>query len=108
MDLKLVEEECNSKFLNRWISFGASSLCLNLAEYVCEELKLSKNQKINLSTDDLAFMLSTKVLVDWQGLHDVDGNDIKFTQLAAFNAMANDLNFLNLVVEASFDRSKFV
>jgi len=108
MDLKIVEEECNSKFLSRWFQFGASSLCLNLAEFVCEELKLSKKQKINLSTDDLAFMMSTKVLIDWQGLKDIDGNDIAFTQLAAFNAMANDLNFLNLVVEASFDRSKFV
>ena len=107
MDLAIIQEECDSVFTNRWIDVGASKLCLNYALYVCEELKLSKKIKSSMSTDDLAFLLSTKVLVDWDGLKDTYENSIPFTQLAAFNAMANDLNFLNIVTDLSFDRKRF-
>lgn len=107
MDLAIIQKECDSVFTNRWIDVGASRLCLNYALYVCEELKLSKKIKSSMSTDDLAFLLSTKVLVNWVELKDINGNDVPFTQLAAFNAMANDLNFLNIVTDLSFDRNRF-
>lgn len=108
MDLSLIQLECDNVFKNRWFEFGQSKLQLSFADYVCEEIRLSKNKTVNMSTDDLAFMISTKVLNDWSGIKDIDGNFVKYSQLSAFNALANDLNFLKLVVEVSLDRSKFV
>ena len=108
MDLQTVNEECKQAYLNKWVEVGASKLCINYAMFACEELKLSKKIKSSISTDDLAFLISTNIVVDWSGLHDVHGNDIPYSQLNAFNSLANDLNFLNLVSELSFERSNFV
>lgn len=107
MDLAIIQKECDSVFTNQWIAVGASRLCVNYALYVCEELKLSKKVKSSMSTDDLAFLLSTKVLVNWAEIKDKNGDTVPFTQLAAFNAMANDLDFLNIVTDLSFDRKRF-
>ena len=107
MDLAIVEKECIKAFNNKWFEFNASKLCVNFALYSCEELKLSTKIKASISTDDLAFLISTNVLTDWKGLKDVNGNDVPFTSLNAFNALSNDLEFLKLVSELSLDRSNF-
>lgn len=108
MDLALINEDCKNKFLAKWIDVGASKLCLNFALFSCEELHFSKKVSTTISTDDLAYLVSTKVLVGWQGLKDVNGNEVPYTPLNAFNALANDLDFLNLVSSISFERSNFI
>lgn len=108
MNLSDVDKECNAVFIDKWFDVGASRLKLSFAPHCCEELKLAKKIKTSMSTDDLAFLISTKVLTDWSGLKDPKGNDVPYSQLNAFNALANDLNFLNLVSELCFERSNFV
>ena len=60
--------------------------------------------KLNPDTPNNPLDIYLKVNAE---LKDIDGNDVPFTQLAAFNAMANDLNFLNVVTDLSFDRNRF-
>ena len=110
MDLSIVKEECDQAFMGKWIDVGASKLCLNYALYCCEELKMSKavNDPIRISTDDLAYLISSKILIGWSGLKDKNGNDVPFSQLNAFNSLANDFNFLDLVSKLFFERSNFV
>ena len=72
--------------------------------------KMSKavNDPIRISTDDLAYLISSKILIGWSGLKDKNGNDVPFSQLNAFNSLANDFNFLDLVSKLCFERSNFV
>lgn len=108
MDLFKVQMECDKTFKGRWFDFGASRLRINYAPYASESMKLMKGSKLKLGTDDLAYIISSDVLTGWTGVKDVLKNDVEFSNLVALNALSNDLNFLNLVVEASFDRSKFI
>lgn len=108
MDLSIVNTECIKAFTNKWVQVGDSKLCINYALFSCEELKLAKCKDSTISTDDLAFIISTKVLVNWMDVKDANHDNVTYSQLNAFNALANDFNFLNLVTELSFDRSKFV
>lgn len=108
MDLSKVQDDCVKAFTKKWVQVGDSRLCINYAIFSCEELKLAKCKNSTISTDDLAFIISTKVLIDWDDVKDANLDNVTYSQLNAFNALANDLNFLNLVTELSFDRSKFV
>lgn len=108
MDLYLIQKDCDKAFMGKWIDFGLSKLQLNFATFACEEIQLSKKIKHTISTDDLAFLITSKILVNWSGLKDPAGNEVPFNKSVAFNVLANDLEFQKIVTDAAFNRSNFV
>ena len=106
MNLSDIDKSYNASLKPKWFYFNDSALSISFIKS-CEELKIAP-KNLEISTDQLALLLSENILHDWVGIKDIFGKDIEFNKQNAFNALSKDLEFLKLVVEVSFKQSNFI
>lgn len=90
----------------RWISVGTSKLCLSYAIFAIKEIKLIHLDG-QLTAKQLKVYISKYCVHDWQGVHDVNGKEIKFSRDKLIESF-RDIEFLKLIVKLVFDKSNFI